>query len=572
MILDSESRIREFTQKGWWGTENVIDIFKKNVCRRPQAEALIDPPNRKALAGGTPKRLTYEQMDEAVDNFALRLLELEVKKDDIIMVQLPNVAELAICYFAAARVGAIISPVPVQYRKHELRYTMGHLEPKVFVTVRNFNNFDHLQQALEIKSEMTFLRHLIVLGEDLPDQVISMEELLTEDTVSKYPAEYLDTHPYRQGANEIWTICWTSGTEAEPKAVPRTYNQWLNIGLGLFSTPKLRYADAVLLPFPLINLAAISADFIPWLLCNGKLCLHHPFDAEVFVRQLEDEQINYTASAPAILNMLLKREDLLPSANISKLRAIGCGSAPPSPWLINELKEKYGIELFNLWGANEGTLLTNNADDIPDITERATLFLRWGDPRIRSSTWGAERVKTKLQDPGTGKIIEEAGKVGELLYYGPNIFPGYFKQPEKTEKAFDSEGYYKTGDLFSIEGENRDHYKFHGRLKDLIMRGGQNISPEEIENLVLGHPKIKEAAAIGVPDDRLGEKTCVYVVPKEGEGITIEEIVDFLKTKDIAVYKFPEILEIIDAIPRNPVGKILKDTLRKDYQQRHPTK
>jgi len=570
MILDSESRIREFTQKGWWGTETVTDIFKKNAYQRPQAEALIDPPNRKTLAGGTPKRLTYEQMDEAVDNLALRLLELEVKKDDIIMVQLPNVVELAICYFAVARVGAIISPIPVQYRKHELRYTMGHLEPKVFVTVRNFNNFDYLQQALEVKNEMPFLRHLIVVGEDLPDQVISMEELLTEDTVSKYPAGYLDTHPYRQGANEIWTICWTSGTEASPKAVPRTHNQWLNIGQGLTSTPKLWYGDALLMPFPLINLAAISALFIPWLLCAGKLCLHHPFDPTMFVKQLEQEQINYTGGAPAILVTLAKQPGLLDSINTSALRVMGCGSAPPSPWLISEFWEKYGIQIFNLWGANEGTLMTNNADDIPDINERATLFLRWGDSRIRSSIWFAERVKTKLQDPETGELIEEAGKVGELLYYGPNIFPGYFKQPEKTEKAFDSEGYYKTGDLFSIEGENRDHYKFHGRLKDMIIRGGQNISPEEIENLVLGLPKIKDAAAIGVPDDRLGEKTCVYVVPKEGEGITIEEIVDFLKTKDIAVYKLPEILEIIDAIPRNPVGKILKDTLRKDYQQRHP--
>lgn len=572
MILDSRERIEYYTKRGWWGNKTAMDFLDENIARNPKEDALVDPLNRSDLDGSKSKRFTYAQLGKVINRVALHLLELGVKKDDFVMVQLPNVVELAVCYFAVAKIGAIISPVAVQYRTHELKYVMNHLEPKLFVTLPEFHNHKHVEMIRGLSKEMPFLKHIISVGEGPPPEgVISFEEIMKSNIDEKYPSDYLDDHPYKPGANEIWTLCWTSGTEALPKAVPRTHNQWLNIGLGLTYTPKLWMGDSILLPFPLINLAAIAADFIPWLLTGGKLVLHHPFQPEVFVKQLEEEKINYTAGAPAILTMLAQREDLLPSVDISNLRAIGCGSAPPSPWLINEYKNKYRVEIFNLWGANEGTLITNNADEIPDPNERAVFFKRWGAPVVRSSIWFAERVETKLVGLD-GREVTESGIPGELWYKGPNISPCYYKQPEYTKKAFTEDGFYKTGDVFSIEGDKLQFYKFHGRLKDLIIRGGQNISPEEVENLALGHPKVRDAAAIGVPDPRLGERVCLYVVPKEGETVTLEEIVAFMREKDIAVYKLPEILEIVGQIPRNPVGKIQKNTLREDYATRHKSR
>ena len=569
MILDTKERIEYYTKRGWWGDKTMMDYLKETIVCRPEAEALVDPPNRNELVGGRIKRYTYSELDKAIERVSLSLLELGIKKDDIIMVQVPNVVELAVCYFAFGRIGAIISPVPIQYRRHELRYTMGHLKPKAFVTVTEFNKFSHLEMAEDMAKEIRSLDHIIVVGEDVSKDVNSFEEMLNNKSLDeKYPVDYFEDHPYKQSANEVWTICWTSGTEADPKAVPRTHNQWFNIGWGLTHTPKLGIGDNILLPFPLINLAAISSDFIPWILTGGKLVLHHPFDPAIFVKQLEEEKINYTASAPAILTMLAQNEKLLPSVDISALNAIGVGSAPPSVWLINEYKDKYGVDIFNLWGANEGTLMCNNSTDIPDPSERAVYFARWGTPGVRSSIWFAERVETKLVDV-EGNEVTEPGIAAEMWYKGPNVCASYYKQPEYTERAYKENWWYKTGDLFSIEGEQRQFYKFHGRSKDLIIRGGQNISPEEVENLALGHPKVGDAAAIGVYDQRLGEKVCLYVAPIKGETVTIEEVVSFMREKDIAIYKLPEYLEIVDVIPRNPVGKITKDAIRKDFAQKN---
>jgi non-ribosomal peptide synthetase component E (peptide arylation enzyme) len=173
--------------------------------------------------------------------------------------------------------------------------------------------------------------------------------------------------------------------------------------------------------------------------------------------------------------------------------------------------------------------------------------------------------QTKVVDPQSGKVITEPGVAGEMRYKGPGVFAGYWKRPDLTAKIFDEEGYYCTGDLFSIEGENKDKYLFKGRYKDLIIRGGQNISPEEVENLVGEHPKVLEVAVIGCPDERLGEKICVVVVAKPGETVTLEEISEFMKSKDTAVYKRPERLEVIEAMPRNALNKIEKRILRKRF-------
>jgi acyl-CoA synthetase (AMP-forming)/AMP-acid ligase II len=154
------------------------------------------------------------------------------------------------------------------------------------------------------------------------------------------------------------------------------------------------------------------------------------------------------------------------------------------------------------------------------------------------------------------------GEVGELCFAGPTVFAGYWNRPELSQKAFDPQGYYHTGDLFSIEGPHQDKYLFRGRYKDLIIRGGQNISPEEVETLVIGHPKIQEVAAVGCPDERLCERTCVVVVPVAGETVTLEEIVAFMAAKGVARYKLPERIEIVESLPRNAVQKVLRREIR----------
>jgi acyl-CoA synthetase (AMP-forming)/AMP-acid ligase II len=205
--------------------------------------------------------------------------------------------------------------------------------------------------------------------------------------------------------------------------------------------------------------------------------------------------------------------------------------------------------------------------EFPDPAMRAQYFPRFGVPGFNWASRVAGQMSTKLVAT-PGEVITEPGVPGEMAIKGPGIFPGYYKRPDLTEKVFDADGYFYTGDLFEIAGEpgNLNAYRFVGRAKDIIIRGGMNISAEEIESLIIGHPKVAEVVIVGYPDERLGEKACAVVVPKPGQEVTLDEIVAVLKEKDVAVYKLPERLVVIEALPRNPVGKVLKRTIREMIQ------
>ena len=221
--------------------------------------------------------------------------------------------------------------------------------------------------------------------------------------------------------------------------------------------------------------------------------------------------------------------------------------------------------MLNFFGSNEGTSFVGAPVDIPDPAERARFFPRYGVPGYKWSLRYADGIFTKLVDPLTGEIITEPGTPGEMAIKSPAIFNGYYDRPEMTAKVFDDEGYFYTGDLFAIDGEGGElnRYRFVGRLKDIIIRAGMKIAPEELENLLAEFPKVAEVAVLGVPDRRIGEEQVFIVaVPKPEEKPTLSEIVDFLKTKDIAAYKMPKKLVTVAALPRNPVGKILKRVLK----------
>jgi non-ribosomal peptide synthetase component E (peptide arylation enzyme) len=213
-------------------------------------------------------------------------------------------------------------------------------------------------------------------------------------------------------------------------------------------------------------------------------------------------------------------------------------------------KERFGIEVINVYGSNEGMGLISME---PDVEKRASYF-----PTEMSGLMG---FQVKVVDE-QGNELTKPGEMGELAGKGPFLFPCYYKRPDLTEKAFTKDGFFRSGDLFIIEGGNK--LRSAGRVKDLIIRGGQNISPEDIEDTLNAHPKVMESAAVGMPDPRLGEKVCVYIVPKEGEPPTLEELISYMKEKEVAVFKLPQRMEIMNELPRTPVGKIWKRVLRED--------
>ncbi len=556
MILASAGQIHEYTEKGWWGTETILDKLYDRAASILDSEALVDPYNKKDLVGLEPIRMTYGQMMQAIDRLALKFLALGIKKDDVIIAQLPNIIELTLTIFAAARAGAIVSPIPVQWRAHEIRHTVKLTEGKIFVSSHNLLGFDHIDLARKTIGESGSVRHYITIGSGEAPGALQMDTILTTDGGNS--AELEERRP---GANDVFTLCWTSGTEAMPKAVPRSHNHWITISRAVVESFLPDQECVYLSLFPTINMAGLGAVLVPWVLTGGKMVFHHPFDLGVFLKQLIMEKVYYTLAPPALLDSLAKSPQWA-AMDKGALKVIGSGSAPLSPWMVKTFQEDFGIGIVNFFASNEGVALYSSPSDFPSPEDRANYFPRFGGKGL---TWKAEAVKgfrTRLVEPSTEKEIEETGIVGELRFAGPTIFPGYYKAPDLTEAAFDDVGYFRSGDLFSIEGEKKDKYLFQGRYKDLIIRGGVNISPEEIESLVVAHPKVVEVAAVGYPDPRLGERICIAVVPKPGETLTLEEINTFLAGKDIAKYKYPEVLEIMTVLPRNPLGKVLKREIR----------
>ncbi len=550
MILNPQERIDEYTSRGWWGTRRIQDWFDDNLRTRPEAEALIDAPNRADFIDGAPRRLTWRALAAEADMYATAFLELGLTGDDIVCVQLPNCVELPAVYLACLRLGIVVTPVPVQYREHELEHILGITQPRAIVTAARILHHDHATMMRGLAARHPSVR-----------TVLAIDALPRWEADGDRIAQHEREHP--TGANDVFTICWTSGTEGVPKGVPRSHNEWLAIPENIILSGGLKPGCHLLNAFPLVNMAGIAGQFLPWLLTGAKLVMHHPFNLGVFLTQVKDEAIDYTVAAPAILATLAQNPDLMAGLEGSRLRAIGSGGGPLAEWTVRVFTERYGIDVINYFGTNEGASLTASALDLPDPALRASYFPRFGVDGYEWKLPVARRVSTRLVDPDTGRDIDTPGTPGELRVRGPAIFPGYFRAPDMTARAFDSQGYYRTGDLFEIAGERRELYRFVGRLKDIIVRGGFNISSEELEALLLAHPKVREAAIVGYPDDNLGERVCAVVVPQAGATLALPELVAFLRTeKKVASYKLPEKLLLLDALPRNPVGKVLKRDLR----------
>ncbi len=567
MLLPRPDQIAEYTRRGFWGHTTLIDLFLRNASQTPEAVAVVDPTNRAELTAGAFTRWTYAELLTVVDRFASGLLKMGIAKDDIVMVQLPNIAELIAAYLAVARIGAIISPVPMQYRTHELRQVMGITQPKAFITTSSFSGVNYVEMAQSVRADFPALKSIAAIGDELPEDIVSLTDLLTTPHDAAMLDRYIQSNPIN--ANECYTICWTSGTEAEPKGVPRSHNHWITIAWATVDAAELDPRCNLLNPFPTVNMSAIGGMLVPWLLTGGKLVMHQPLNLPVFLKQISEEKINYTVAPPVLMNLLLLKPALLADTDLSSMKNIGSGSSPLSPWMVTQWKEKYGKDVLNFFGSNEGTSFVSAPVDIPDPAERARFFPRYGVPGYKWTLRYADGIQTKLVDPQTKEIITEPDIPGEMAIKSPAVFSGYYNRPDTTAKSFDEDGYFYTGDLFAIDGEGGElnRYRFVGRLKDIIIRAGMKIAPEELENLLQEFPKLADVAVVGVPDRRLGEEQVIVVaVPKPEQTMTLSEMVDFLKSKDIAAYKIPKKLVLVQALPRNPVGKILKRVLKEKIE------
>ncbi|MBL8642462.1 MAG: acyl--CoA ligase [Rhodospirillaceae bacterium] len=558
MQTSSQAKIAEYTAKGWWTERTYAQLFDKTAGEVPTRMALVDAPNRPDFAFGAQRRLTYAEAATGATRVAAALYDAGVRQGDRVLVQLPNIIELILVYIAVARLGGIISPAPMQYGRHELTEINKVLKPKLFVSLTQFKGQNVAAQHHESFPDLPLLAFgPAAAGLKTIDD--TKADAAAEARVNAYCADL------KNSGNDIYTICWTSGTTGRPKGVPRSHNHWFVQCIAVQDAVHLEDADVLLNPFPFVNMAAISGFLFVWLFARGTLVLHHPFDMAVMLRQIQDEKVVYTIVPPAALNMLLQKKEIMAAFNLKSLRTIASGSAPLSPVMVKGFKDLLNIDVVNTFGSNEGVSLVSCAKEVPDPEHRALYFPRFGVEGIEWENKISEKIMTKLVDPVTNEVVTTRERPAELWIKGPNVFDGYLDSPEDNAKVFDAEGYFRSGDLFEIVGDDDPpkFYRFVGRHKDLIIRGGMNISPDELDNLLAHHPKLVETAVFGQPDEILGERVCMAAVPKPGMEVTLEDIKQFLKEKDVAIFKWPERLMIVEALPRNPLGKVLRTELRK---------
>jgi acyl-CoA synthetase len=555
-------RIARYVEQGSWTTDTVQALFTDRVAEFGDELAAIDAPNKADLVDLEPQRVSWNTLEAQVDALAAVLLEQGIGEGDVVAVQLPNIVELIVVYMAVWRVRAIISPLPVQYRNHEVRELGALGGITAFLTADRIAKHSAAADVLSIRDEIPTLRTVLHYGPshlagsvNLADAIADLEP----DHAAGVTA-YADAHPV--DPNDCITICWTSGTESRPKGVPRAHYEWLVMSWDTVYSPHLTHASRILNPFPMVNMAGINGMLLPWLRVGCTMVQHHPFDLEIFLRQITDEKITYTLAPPAVLALLLQRPELLEHADLSSLHEIGSGSVPLQEWMVRGWHDRYGIAVINFFGSNEGISLMTDVKLMTDPAQRAAFFPRYGGDRHWSFP-AAQYTEIKLIDPDSGREIDEPDHAGELRLRGPSLFSGYLDAAHLAS-PFDEHGYLKTGDMFVIAGPNNEFLRYVDRAKDLVIRGGMNIAPAELEAMIASHPDVAEVAIIGYPDDVLGEKVCAVIAPKPGRTVTLADIVVHLRDQQIATYKLPERLEIVDALPRNPVGKILKRELRDD--------
>ena len=562
MKTTPQSRIDQYTQKQWWGQTTLHGQLAHNAQQYPDRLAAADQPNKNALTGTSPLRLNFSELKNASDQLSIQLLQQGVGVDDVVIVQLPNIVELVVVYYAVSQIGAIVSPIPVQYGKHEISEICSVLKANYLLTISEFNDLKLTQQVQEITDSA--LSNVKVLSFNSTGS-----GRVSIDT-EKQETELLNQHrqSYDDDANNIVTICWTSGTTGTPKGVPRSHNMWFSTAKAEIGPCDFRSADLLLNPFPLVNMAALGGFLFPSALLGSSLVLHHPLDPPLFLKQCQDEKITFTIVPPAMLNQLAKSPDMWNAFDFSALRRIGSGSAPLAPWMIDVFSKEYGKEIINFYGSNEGICLLATEETAPLAEQRASMFPRLGFEGIPWQGEVYEFAKTKIVSLDSGDEITGVGVPGELVINGPTIFDGYFAM-DNNSSVFTDDGYFRTGDLVEICGDPPNYYQIVGRCKDIINRGGYKISPSELDQLLEGFEQIKEAAVCAYPDDRLGEKICACLVPTDAQNPPeLDEITNYLSEKGVAKYKLPEKIEIFDILPRNPMAKVLRFELQAEVEKR----
>lgn len=535
--------IREYVEKGWWLNLTFGDVLERSVRNHAEKTAVID--NR--------TRLTYAQLKEKVDRLAIALLNLGVKKYDRILIQLPNRHEFLVAFYGMQQIGAVPVLAIPRHGYREIIHFFNVMEPVGWILPLKERNEDSLPLIESVRPQARTLRHLILLdnGDPIPPGALTLEGLIADTTPKGYSTDYLSQ--FRPDPNDVALILLTGGTTGMPKGVPRTHNSYLT---------NIRYTnidtgpdDVRALATPIGHSMAHQGPVGGSVFYGATLCLIASPRAQPILEAVEKYRITTLGLVPTQLEDILNFPDLR-RYNLTSLRNVGTAGAALRPETAQKAKEFFrsiGADFGGGgFGSSEGPCATHYPGEPPEVFR-----LSIGRPMCEGDHW-------KVLDEQEREL--PANTEGELAAKGPCVFTGYYRSEADNREIFTSDGYYKMGDFGKIDEQG--HIYITGRKKDVIQRGGEGIIPSEIERLLSLHPNVEAAAVVGMPDPRLGERACSYVVLKPGTRLTFEEMVAFLKDQGAGVLLLPEWLEVVDKLPMTAVGKIDKKALREDIAEK----
>ncbi len=523
-----EEYVRRYRQQGYWS-----DITLNEMLLR-SAEAA---PDRTALVYGY-RRMRYAEVTGAIDRLAGRLIALGFRPLDRVVFQLPNSIDFVITFFALLRIGVIPVLALPAHRREEISHIVAHTQAVGYFVPDQWRGYDYRALAREIAASMPSLRQVLVLGTPGPNQ-IALSDLLAQDGGPR-----ADIASFAPAPDEVALMLLSGGTTGLPKVIPRTHNDYVYNCRQSGSISGFDVATVFLALLPMAHNFTLGCPGVLGALSHGGTAVIAPdITFETAARLIEEERVTtLAAGVPLIVNWLNAQ---LPLRDFSSLRVIMNGGAKLAPELRWRLEQRFGCTFQESFGTGEGLLNMTRLDDPPEIR-----FTSSGRPISPAD-------EIRIVDERGNDVPD--GTIGELIARGPYTIRGYYNAPDKNRTAFTEDGYYRMSDLVRrVDG----HLFVEGRRNDVINRGGEKISCEEVENYILAHPKIKDVCVVAMPDAVYGQKACAFLIPVEGETVGLEELKTFLLGRNIAKFKLPERLVVVKQFPISAAGKILRRELR----------
>ncbi|EMV39783.1 short-chain-fatty-acid--CoA ligase [Escherichia coli 2875000] len=531
----NEQRRAAYRQQGLWGDASLADYWQQTARAMPDKIAVVD--NHGAS-------YTYSALDHAASCLANWMLAKGIESGDRIAFQLPGWCEFTVIYLACLKIGAVSVPLLPSWREAELVWVLNKCQAKMFFAPTLFKQTRPVDLILPLQNQLPQLQQIVGVDKLAPaTSSLSLSQIIADNTPL---TTAITTH-----GDELAAVLFTSGTEGLPKGVMLTHNNILASERAYCARLNLTWQDVFMMPAPLGHATGFLHGVTAPFLIGARSVLLDIFTPDACLALLEQQRCTCMLGATPFVYDLLNVLEKQP-ADLSALRFFLCGGTTIPKKVARECQQ-LGIKLLSVYGSTE-----SSPHAVVNLDDPLSRFMH-------TDGYAAAGVEIKVVDDARKTL--PPGCEGEEASRGPNVFMGYFDEPELTARALDEEGWYYSGDLCRMD--EAGYIKITGRKKDIIVRGGENISSREVEDILLQHPKIHDACGVAMPDERLGERSCAYVVLKAPHhSLSLEEVVAFFSRKRVAKYKYPEHIVVIEKLPRTASGKIQKFLLRKDIMRR----